>query len=141
MEPADHSPLLQAAAIPYRIRDRQPEFCLITSIRKGLWAFPKGIIDPGETAAETALKEAEEEAGLHGRIIGEPLGHYQDYKWNTTLQVTVYLMEVTAADDDWEEADLRTRVWRRAKEARAAVQRREIQELLDVALERIATGG
>ena len=141
MQPADRSPLSQAAAIPYRFREGEPEFCLITSIRKGTWGVPKGIIDPGETAAETALKEAEEEGGLHGRIVGEPLGHYQYYKWNTTLQVTVYLMEVTAADDDWEEADLRTRVWRRANEARAAIQRRELQELLDVAIDRIATGG
>ncbi len=139
MKPADSSPLLQAAAIPYRLREGRPEFCLITSIRRGTWGFPKGIVDPGETASETALKEAEEEAGLHGRIVGEPLGAYQYDKWNTTLQVTVYLMEVTAADDDWEEADLRSRTWHRADEARAAIQRRELRKLLDVALQRIPT--
>jgi phosphohistidine phosphatase len=139
MELGDDLPLLQAAVIPYRLRDGQPEFCLITSIRKGTWGFPKGIIDPGETASETALKEAEEEAGLHGRIVGEPLGQYQYYKWNTTLEVTVYLMEVTAADDDWEEADLRSRAWHRADEARAAIHRDELRELLDVALQRIPT--
>ena len=141
MEPADRSPLLQAAAIPYRFRDGQPEFCLITSIRKGTWGFPKGIIDPGETAEETALKEAEEEAGLHGRIIGEPLGEYQYGKWNTTLSVTVYLMEVTVADDDWEEAELRSRTWCRAEEARATIYRNELRELLDVACKRIPAGG
>jgi phosphohistidine phosphatase len=141
MQPADPPPLLQAAAIPYRLRDGQPEFCLITSIRKGLWAFPKGIIDPGETASETALKEAEEEAGLHGRIVGQPLGQYQYYKWNTTLQVSVYLMEVTAADDDWEEADLRSRGWYRPDEARAAIHRNELRELLEVALARISAQG
>jgi 8-oxo-dGTP pyrophosphatase MutT (NUDIX family) len=139
MEPDDDAPLLQAAAIPFRLRDGQPEFCLITSIRKGAWGVPKGIIDPGETGPETALKEAEEEAGLHGRIVGEPLGEFQYFKWNTTLEVTVYLMEVTAADDDWEEAELRDRAWHRAREAQAAIHRDELRELLDVAIERIST--
>ncbi len=32
------------------------------------WALPKGIVDPGETAAETALREAEEETGLVARL-------------------------------------------------------------------------
>ena len=131
------NPLQQACAIPYRLREGEPEFCLITSIKRGKWGFPKGIIEPGETPEETAVKEAEEEAGLHGRIVGEPIGQYRYYKWGTTLLVTVYLMEVTGVDDDWEEAELRTRIWRRADEARAAVGRTELRQLLDVALERI----
>lgn len=30
----------------------------------GVWVFPKGHIDPGETALETAIREVEEEAGI-----------------------------------------------------------------------------
>lgn len=133
----DASPIEQASAVPYRFRDGQPEFCLITSTRSGKWGFPKGIIDPGETAEETAAKEAEEEAGLHGRIVGEPIGRYQYSKWSTTLRVTVYLMEVDGVDDDWEEADLRQRVWRGAEAAQAAISRPALRRLLDAALERI----
>ena len=132
---------MQAAAVPYRCRDGQPEFCLITSVRKGHWGFPKGIIDPGETPVQTALKEAEEEAGLHGRIEGDPLGKYEYYKWGTVLVVTVYLMQVTMTDADWQEASLRDRVWCRADEARAAISRQEFRELLEAALERIACDG
>jgi len=124
----------QACAIPYRCRDGQPEFCLITSIRRGTWGFPKGIIDPGETPEDTALKEAEEEAGLHGRIVGKPLGRYEYRKWGTVLSVHVYLMQVTTADDDWDEADLRERTWCPPDEARAAIHRQELRELLDAAL-------
>ena len=66
-----------------RCRNGQYEFCLITSLRKGRWGFPKGITDPGETHVETALKEADEEAGLRGRIVGDSLGesrrNYQGY--------------------------------------------------------------
>ncbi len=34
----------------------------------GVWALPKGLIDPGETAAATALREVAEETGLTGRL-------------------------------------------------------------------------
>ncbi len=35
---------------------------------EGVWALPKGLIDPGETDAETALREVFEETGLTGRL-------------------------------------------------------------------------
>ena len=135
------NPLLQAAVIPYRYRDAQPEFCLITSIRKGRWGFPKGIIDPGETPEQTALKEAEEEAGLYGRIEGDPLGAYEYHKWGTVLAVTAFLMRVTRAADDWDEAGLRERVWLEVNEARRVIDRHELRNLLDAAVERIEAMG
>lgn len=67
----------QACAIPFRSVARQLEFCLITS-SSGRWLFPKGFIDPGETFVEAALKEAAEEAGVHGRVLGDPVGLVQD---------------------------------------------------------------
>jgi 8-oxo-dGTP pyrophosphatase MutT (NUDIX family) len=39
----------------------------------GTWALPKGNLDPGETPAETALREIWEETGVRGRLI-EKLG-------------------------------------------------------------------
>jgi 8-oxo-dGTP pyrophosphatase MutT (NUDIX family) len=36
--------------------------------RGEVWALPKGIVDAGETAVETALREAEEETGLVARL-------------------------------------------------------------------------
>jgi len=123
--------------VPYRFRGTQPEFCLITSINKGRWGFPKGIIDPGETTIQTALKEAKEEAGLNGFIEGKPLGQYEYYKWSTTLVVVAFLMRVTAVDDDWEEAELRSRCWCAAGEARQKIGRQELRGLLDAALKRI----
>lgn len=38
---------------------------------KEVWALPKGLIDSGESAAETALREVAEEAGVEGRLIGK----------------------------------------------------------------------
>jgi 8-oxo-dGTP pyrophosphatase MutT (NUDIX family) len=40
---------------------------------QGLWALPKGRIDPGESAAETAVRETREETGVDGRLV-EKLG-------------------------------------------------------------------
>ena len=40
---------------------------------EGTWALPKGNIDPGETPAETAVREVWEETGVHGRLV-EKLG-------------------------------------------------------------------
>lgn len=132
-------PILQVSAIPYRHDAGRLQLCLITSIKKGRWGFPKGIIDPGETYVETALKEAHEEAGLHGRIVDEPVGSYRYFKWGTSLDVTVVLMEVTHCDDEWDEAELRQRRWVGPKLARKLVARAEVKPLLDAALERLAT--
>jgi 8-oxo-dGTP pyrophosphatase MutT (NUDIX family) len=41
--------------------------------REGLWALPKGQIDAGESAAETAVREVREETGVSGRLV-EKLG-------------------------------------------------------------------
>jgi len=38
---------------------------------EGLWALPKGRIDPGERGEETALREVAEETGAHGRSLGK----------------------------------------------------------------------
>ena len=52
-----------------------------TGRAEGTWALPKGLIDEGETPAETALREAFEETGLHGRL-GPKLGDVRYvYTW------------------------------------------------------------
>jgi 8-oxo-dGTP pyrophosphatase MutT (NUDIX family) len=39
-----------------------------TGRAEGVWALPKGLIDPGETAAAAAVREVAEETGLTGRL-------------------------------------------------------------------------
>jgi len=36
--------------------------------REGIWVLPKGLVDPGETPSEAALREGYEETGLHARL-------------------------------------------------------------------------
>jgi 8-oxo-dGTP pyrophosphatase MutT (NUDIX family) len=40
---------------------------------EGTWALPKGNLDPGESPAETAVREVKEETGVEGRLL-EKLG-------------------------------------------------------------------
>ena len=47
---------------------------------EGVWALPKGNLDPGEKPEETALREVWEETGVRGRLI-EKLG---DVKYTYT---------------------------------------------------------
>ena len=46
-----------------------------------VWALPKGLIGPGEAAAETAAREVTEETGLEGQLV-EKLGDVRYvYTW------------------------------------------------------------
>ena len=120
----------QACAIPFRRQAQGAVFCLITSLKRKRWIFPKGIIEHGESPERTALKEAFEEAGLHGQIVGGPLGTYQDAKWGAILEVVVLLMEVHDCENEWPESDLRERCWAAADEAIALVAKNALKQML-----------
>jgi 8-oxo-dGTP pyrophosphatase MutT (NUDIX family) len=36
---------------------------------EGVWALPKGNIDPGESPADTAIREVREETGVEARLV------------------------------------------------------------------------
>jgi 8-oxo-dGTP pyrophosphatase MutT (NUDIX family) len=66
---------------------------------RGEISFPGGRMDPGETATETALREAYEEVGLDSnrvRIVGE-LSHV-----NTVVSMSYIVPKVAIADERWE---------------------------------------
>ncbi len=132
--------LQQVCVIPYRRvseRDAPPEFCLITSLIKRRWIFPKGLIDPGETPVQAALKEVWEEAGLKGEIVGSPLGNFNDQKWGCDLQVQVLLMAVSETMEVWPEVDQRQRQWVSAPAALNQLKRRELKTFLQAAHQRL----
>jgi 8-oxo-dGTP pyrophosphatase MutT (NUDIX family) len=97
----------QAAAVAIR----RGRVCLITSRNRKRWVIPKGWIEPGQTAGETALQEAYEEAGLVGALEREPIGTYLYEKEGNSYHVTVFVMRVTSVAQDWPERDFRQREW------------------------------
>ena len=129
-------PAQQACAVPFRRIKSRIEFCLVTS-SSGRWLFPKGYIDAGTSPSETALSEAYEEAGLHGRIVDEPLGCYEAPKNGDTRTVMAWLMEVSHCDDRWPESTLRQRRWVSPSEARELLCQPRLLEMLQAALIRL----
>jgi 8-oxo-dGTP pyrophosphatase MutT (NUDIX family) len=97
----------QAAALPLR----KGRACLITSRNGKRWIIPKGWIEPGQTAGETALQEAWEEAGLVGALDREPIGSYLYEKEGRNYHVIVFVMRVTSVAQDWPERSFRQRSW------------------------------
>jgi 8-oxo-dGTP pyrophosphatase MutT (NUDIX family) len=61
----------QSGAIVIRLDRKEPQVLLVTAKRNQRnWIFPKGHIERGETAEVAALREAKEEAGVVGKLIG-----------------------------------------------------------------------
>jgi len=46
-----------------------------------VWALPKGLVDSGETPAETALREGWEETGVRGRLVSKLGDTRYVYTW------------------------------------------------------------
>lgn len=59
---------------------------------EGTWVLPKGNIDPGESPAETAVREVLEETGVRGRIV-EKLG---DVKYTYTRRGGVRVFKIVS---------------------------------------------
>jgi phosphohistidine phosphatase len=102
---------LQAAVVPYRIRNDRVEVALVTTSRGKGWIVPKGSVDQGERPRDAAIREAEEEAGLRGIVTRKPVGWYHDVRSNGRCRVDVYLMRVTNVLESWLEDSVRRRRW------------------------------
>ena len=87
----------QAGGIAFRGAGRDLSILLVTSKKQpGFWIFPKGHIEPGETAAEAGVRETEEEAGVTGDLLG-PVGAPLEYDWNgKRYSVQYFLIRATS---------------------------------------------
>jgi len=127
----------QAGVIPFRRNRHAIEICLIRTKGRKKWKIPKGFVDPDETPQQAALKVAWEEAGLRGRLLGEPIGTYDYEKWNLELSVAVFLMEVASEDDHWDESRFRERRWIPLDEAFERLKKHPVKSLLQDATSRL----
>jgi len=122
----------QAAAFPVRRHDDGiVQVCLIRRKDSTQWGIPKGNIEPGDDARRTALREADEEAGLEGRALGESIGAYEYEKNSLVHTVAVFVMEVLEERAEWPEMAWRERRWCTMDEAGALLQEHRAWPLFD----------
>jgi 8-oxo-dGTP pyrophosphatase MutT (NUDIX family) len=120
----------QSGVVPCRVRDGRLEVLLITSQSKGHWIVPKGIVEQPLSPADSALKEALEEAGVEGRVVGDELGVYEQAKWGGTCRVRVFAMHVERELGEWPERKVRQRQWLPLDQAIAAVANRDLARII-----------
>ncbi|MBL1173669.1 NUDIX hydrolase [Pantanalinema sp. GBBB05] len=119
----------QSGVIPYRIRSRTIEILLITTSSGNHWGIPKGWISLFMSPADSAAKEAWEEAGVLGSVITPAIGDYQIRKWGYPCQVKVFFMQVQEVADQYPEVKQRQRQWFSLDKAIKRVKDPELQRL------------
>jgi len=120
----------QSAVLPYRQGPDGLEVLLVTSRKGSRWVLPKGIVEPGLTAPQSAAKEAREEAGVEGQVGAESLGSYRYRKWGGTCEVEVFPMAVRVVKDAWPEMQTRRREWMTLCEASKRVNETKLKEIV-----------
>jgi 8-oxo-dGTP diphosphatase len=75
--------------------------------RSNGWVFPKGTVQAGESRAAAALREAREEAGVSGVVIGPAGPPVIIESGRDRLRVSYYLMRVTAETESPEKREKR----------------------------------
>jgi len=132
----DREPRAQCAALPWRrAADGAVEVLLITSRETRRWVVPKGWPMKGLTSAETAAREAFEEAGVEGVTGGKKLGvyHYDKRLRSGRLQhvrVSVYALEVLRELDAWPEQGQREHLWTSPRDAAERVDEPDLGRLI-----------
>ncbi len=119
----------QAAVIPYRIRKQRVEVALVTRSKGKGWIVPKGSVDDGERPRDAAIREADEEAGLRGKVARRPVGRYLQIAADRRSRVDVYLMRVTKIREHWLEERRRERRWMLVPDAASRL-RDELRDLV-----------
>lgn len=126
-------PVMQVAALC--LDPETGKVLLITSRGTKRWIIPKGWPMSGRSAAGAALREAWEEAGVRGKAQEKPVGQFaynkrQGRGFSIPINVQVYLIPVTALDNEFPEASERKRKWFTPAEAADLVDEDGLKDLL-----------
>jgi 8-oxo-dGTP diphosphatase len=88
--------VLAAGGLIWRESARGPELAVVHRPQHGDWTLPKGKLDPGERWQDAALREVEEETGLHVEL-GDFAGA-SAYMTNRAPKVVLYWHMLVVGD-------------------------------------------
>lgn len=110
-----------------------------------LLALPKGLVDPGEKAAETAVREVREETGVEARLIAKlrDIKYFYVRSWGDRERVfkvvSFYLLQYASGTIDDISPDMRIEVqravWLPLEQAPRQLTYRSEREVVKVAAE------
>ena len=118
---------------------------LLIQDSKGRWTIPKGHIEHGETAKQTAIREIGEEAGLFHIDVLLWLGkiHFQYRRIDKLVLMTTQIYLVKSLDDHekpTKEQWMRGIKWFKFNDAIEAIEYEDIEKLMWVAKNKIRQG-
>ncbi len=103
--------VVSSGGVIYRKVDGEFEVALISKGR--IWCLPKGLIEKGETAEETAVREVREETGLAGEIVQKIGKIHYDFRKEKHFFKTVhfFLLKFTKGSVDAHDFEVDTAIW------------------------------
>lgn len=127
-------------AVVVRMNGAAWETLLIQS-RKGVWSFPKGHMEPGETEPETALREIFEETGLTVSLDTR-FRHTATYnpKEQVEKDVILFLGTPLSGVETPQPSEVQALRWATFSEAAELITRTRDQEALRMAAAYLANG-
>lgn len=135
-----------AGGIVFRITSDQKDIeILLIQDSKGRWTIPKGHIEPGEIAKQTAIREIGEEAGLFHIQVLTWLGkiQFQYRRIDKLVLMTTQIYLVRAMDDaeiPTKEQWMKGIKWFKFNDAIDAIEYEDIEKLMLLAKNKIRQG-
>jgi 8-oxo-dGTP pyrophosphatase MutT (NUDIX family) len=128
-------PALQVAALCWRRSRKGLRVLLITSRDSGRWVIPKGWPMRNRSEAETAAREAFEEAGLRGQISDRSIGLYTYLKGlapgrSILCAVKVFPLEVREMLTKYPETGQRRARWFSPEKAAKRIAEPELKAII-----------
>jgi 8-oxo-dGTP pyrophosphatase MutT (NUDIX family) len=125
----------QGGAVVFRTDGGSVRILLVRSRKNpGVWVFPKGHLEAGESHADAALREAGEEAGILGIVVGLAGPTLTFQSGDESVAVEYYLVHLTA---DAPSPEGREKVWLSPDEALERLGFQNARDLLRAALRKI----